>query len=312
MNMQPGDPLSPEEQALAARLRGIGGAEGPSSALDARILAAARVASSPAATRRRRWRAWIAVPGSALTAVGTAAAFVLVVGAVWQLRPDERRLPSAEASADDGFVSVLMIERRKASATETAAAERAAAETPVENRPAPVRRAPPSATPAATPAPRPEPTNAMRAAPPSESAPAPAAPPAPPPAPAAVTPNEPAPATPSSVADPAVAAESADAAAASTPRSRVPRRATYTSSARAAPDARAPRESLDDPDATRSAEPPGYGPARRDTVLQPADWLQRIRDRHARGDLEGASKSLRLFRESHPHIRLPDDLRELE
>jgi hypothetical protein len=52
-------------------------------------------------------------------------------------------------------------------------------------------------------------------------------------------------------------------------------------------------------------------PARDDARLEAAAWLQRIRDRRDAGDLDGARESLALFRESHPRIRLPDDLARL-
>ncbi|TBR12612.1 MAG: hypothetical protein EPO46_04480 [Lysobacter sp.] len=73
------EPLSAEEQALAARLAKLDTGAGPSAALDARILAAARTAASPAGhhARRRRWA----------TAAGVAATLVAVVGLAWQIKP---------------------------------------------------------------------------------------------------------------------------------------------------------------------------------------------------------------------------------
>lgn len=78
------DILTPDERAVAARLAVLGGAHGPSPALDARILAAARasvaVPAAPAQVGRspRRMRRW---PG----ALGVAASLVIAVGLAWQL-----------------------------------------------------------------------------------------------------------------------------------------------------------------------------------------------------------------------------------
>lgn len=306
MNTHPNDPLSPEERALAERLRRIGGANGPAAALDARILAAARGAAGPVPARRRRWLAWSAVPGGAVTAVGTAAAFVLVVGAVWQLRPGEQRLPAREA-ADEGFVSVEMIERRETPAAvapaDAAAIESSQAEVPGEARATPTARARKPAS-AAAPTLHREAGRSTPAA--ALSAPAPA------PAPSMAPPGEPAAAPPYAIVAPADVIERTGTPATDVPPARMQRRATYTTSARAAADARAPRALREDADQPPAQDTAGFGPARQDAGLPPADWLQRIRDRRAQGDAEGAAESLRLFRETHPRIRLPDDLRRPE
>ena len=52
-------------------------------------------------------------------------------------------------------------------------------------------------------------------------------------------------------------------------------------------------------------------PVRDDARLEPVAWLQRIRDRRDADDLDGARESLALFRQSHPRLRLPDDLARL-
>src|SRR5690606_17621569 len=69
------DPFTPDEQALADRLRDWSVA-GPPAALDARILAQAHgaVAATPGHARRRPW----------LVGVATAAALVLTVGVAWR------------------------------------------------------------------------------------------------------------------------------------------------------------------------------------------------------------------------------------
>ncbi|MGH8078880.1 MAG: hypothetical protein ACREPE_16390, partial [Lysobacter sp.] len=52
-------------------------------------------------------------------------------------------------------------------------------------------------------------------------------------------------------------------------------------------------------------------PVRDDALLEPAAWLQRIRDRRDAHDLDGARQSLALFRHRHPRIPLPADLAQL-
>ncbi|MBT2747492.1 hypothetical protein J7J64_13790, partial [Lysobacter sp. ISL-42] len=93
MNRRPDapDPLSPEERDLADRLLRLGPNDGPSSALDAKILAAAHaaVAQTPRArARKTRWPAWI----------GVAASLSLAVGIAWQLRPMDK---AADAMRED-------------------------------------------------------------------------------------------------------------------------------------------------------------------------------------------------------------------
>ncbi|MFQ6313917.1 hypothetical protein ACLMLE_28445, partial [Lysobacter capsici] len=68
MNRRPDapDPLSPEERELAQRLLRLGPSDGPSPALDARILAAAHAAVATTeqprlrAQPRQRWPMWVA------------------------------------------------------------------------------------------------------------------------------------------------------------------------------------------------------------------------------------------------------------
>lgn len=110
--LPPDDPRTPEERALAARLR-ASSLPGPSPALDARILDAARaavatpasgptfppptttlppgarVSRSTSTRRRRRWPA----------AAGVAASFVIAIGIAWQLRPVPTAPEAFEAPA---------------------------------------------------------------------------------------------------------------------------------------------------------------------------------------------------------------------
>ncbi|MGO4263144.1 hypothetical protein [Lysobacter sp. TAB13] len=117
MNRRPDapDPLSPEERDLADRLLRLGPNDGPSSALDAKILAAAHaaVAQTPRArARKTRWPAWI----------GVAASLSLAVGIAWQLRPMDK---AAEAMREDQVAVAA-----SASASDSSAAADAAAAAP--------------------------------------------------------------------------------------------------------------------------------------------------------------------------------------
>ena len=103
----PREPLTPDEREMAARLARLGPHEGPSAALDARILAAAHAATGPgAAPRRRGVRRALALPAGWLTGAGLAASMALVLGVVWQLRPPQAVVAErGEAPvADGGFV----------------------------------------------------------------------------------------------------------------------------------------------------------------------------------------------------------------
>lgn len=90
--------LTPEERALADRIARLGPQGEPSPALDARILAAARAATSAPATAgsartapRRRQRRWP-------VAFGAAATLAIVGGLAWQLRPvDDLQVEYSEA-----------------------------------------------------------------------------------------------------------------------------------------------------------------------------------------------------------------------
>lgn len=108
------DPLSPEERALADRLARLGPHDGPSPALDAKILAAAHAAaasSRPPQRARRRW-ALSAIPGGLITGVGVAATMALAVGVVWQLRPISPSVQAPiEEPADGAYTSAEMIAR---------------------------------------------------------------------------------------------------------------------------------------------------------------------------------------------------------
>jgi hypothetical protein len=148
------DALTPEERALADRRARLGPQGEPSPALDARILAAARAATSaPVATAtahrspRRRQRRWP-------VAFGAAATLVIVGGLAWQLRPvDDLQVDYSEApravsgpSADAAPASrpaqqaVVALPPSPAAEVAPAAADSAA---PASASPAPIPAKPP-------------------------------------------------------------------------------------------------------------------------------------------------------------------------
>lgn len=322
MSARDRDPLNPEERALAARLQRAGAAEAPPAALDARILAAAREAARhpPRASRRPRLAAWL--PGGAITVVGTAAAFVIAIGTAWQLRPVER--PSASApQADDGVVAVELLGPRATHpdtaagpAPDSAAAVRGPAEQSRNAGPAPRAEAareitgPRASDPAAVAdAPAPAQTGADPRPPATSVADASATFAAP--AAADATPLPP-----SADVAPGAASSNAEAAAAAgtslseptVPGVERPRRATYTTAARARAathDDRAASPRRAEDRSTVLAEIPIDA----DAELAPAAWLERIRARRDAGDVDGARESLRRFVIANPRLRVPPDLR---
>ncbi len=325
--------LTREERALGEQLTRLGPHDGPSPALDARILGAARaVAGRPVRARRKRWLALTGVPASMITGVGLAASLILAIGVVWQLRPLPAMLPAArEVMADDGFVAAQPVKSRK----------------PRINAPAP----PPPETDeaAALGAKAPSPASSRVAAPAGATAPAQDASASQAASAASVA------STPAQVADAVADASPARAdqeAAAMSQRAAEPartsapsppptpaaptRRASYTNSARALSGS-SERESAARDRATAKAD---SAPATRaesddatldrfevtgsrlrtvddlteadEATLAPVDWLLRVRELRAAGELEAARASLARFRRAHPRLHLPDDLRALE
>jgi len=100
MSMREHEPLTQEERDLAQKLSRLDAHAGPSSALDAAILAAARddagasrggTASAPRGRRRPRWP----------VGLGIAASLAVAVGVAWQLRPQpDTQVLSAPAEAE--------------------------------------------------------------------------------------------------------------------------------------------------------------------------------------------------------------------
>lgn len=325
MNERPVEPLSPEERTLAERLARLGPHDGPSPALDARILAAAHQAAA-ARPRQARRTLWFGLTPALLTGAGTAAAAALVLALAWQLRPPSAPRVATESDAAD---EVVMVDAAPAAAQAPAPAPPQAAE--AERDPA---RAAPAAVAQAR---RPQAKAATEAAaPPAAPAALPTA------APAApqrsefalqAPPPEPTPLADAPLADAPVASEAAaDASASAATAAPHP---TYTTAARATarlPQARRPaaKPAEDAATAERAAEQPALDrievsgsriaptadalraiPVRCDRALEPDAWLERIRARRDAGLDAQARESLRLFRRKHPEAPIPDDLQPL-
>lgn len=306
------DALGPDERALAAQLSRIE-AGGPSAALDARILAAARTAIGAAAdTGRTGPGAPVPATGHATrppsaavprraarrwpTALGAAATLVIAVGLAWQLKPLidmppplRRPLQSPAAAEAEVLAQAEAVSPAAAPAPPVEAAADAAAP-PAATVPAPIARAP-------------------RQAPSDARAPAVAAPSV------AAAPvardarhedylDE-------AVGDPSDPRPAAVAAAA--PQAPAPAAATRVAAAEASPGhAQAgPDTAAGAVAATAQRASPTLPPVSTDARLDAADWLERIRARRDAGQVADARASLRRFLRTHPRHRLPDDLRAL-
>lgn len=321
------DPFSDEERDFAARVGRVGPVDGPSPALDAKILAAAHAASVPRVQGKRRRFAWLGVPPAFVTGVGVAAAAVLALGVVWQLRPQYGAM-TAQGEADGGEEVILI------APPSDAAAPRAADAAAIPER-APSRVPAPRTRPQASP-----PAAARAASVPETASQAATSVAAPAPTPAtdeagSVAPSA-APEMYAREADTAANAPSSDDGFVAAPPSSAHRNATYTTAARAAAERRersaaqaqkaaAPASeegsaTLDRVEVTGSrirGNPDDRGvdwavvPVSDDTHLESIEWLERIRARRDDGDMDNARASLKLFQREYPRIRLPDDLRAL-
>ena len=331
------EPLDDEERELAARLGRIGPFDGPSPALDAKILAAAHAA---AVTRRPGRRlAWLGVPPALVTGVGVAAAAVLALGLVWQLRP-QPGLVTADGEADSGEEIILIAEPA------------GAAQAPALNPPPLPQDAPAAsagraqrAMPPATPAPMSQ-DRAKAVAAQARTAMADEAAVLAAQAASATEEKREAESFRDAAADPGFVAEPP---AASAPARKS--HATYTTAARA----RAEQRERAASNAAAAAAPPppastppvaetapasaaataeagttldrievtgsrirtdqyidwSQVPVSDDVPLAAAEWLERIRARRDGDDIDNARASLLLFQREYPRVRLPDDQREL-
>jgi resuscitation-promoting factor RpfA len=293
--------LTPEERDLAQRIAQSGPPREPSSALDARILAAARVAATatPAATSarllpRRRWP----------VALGLAASLVLAVGVAWRLRP----LPETPADS-------------RPEAPARSAARSVAASAPVE---AMVEAQPPAASDSSVAATAPAAETQPPAPTPLKSAAVEMREVAQDRGEPAVVFDLPAQSTAAKMATPSAAPMADDAApqafestassrraaaiAPSTPPAATQAQSASNEAARAAIAGVAA-----DTGALHADEPADdVPPATADSPAVRDAWLQRIRGLVDDGDVAAARASLHEFVRRYPTFALPEDLRALE
>ncbi|WP_457095812.1 hypothetical protein [Lysobacter sp. P5_B9] len=320
------EPLDAEERDLAARLARTGPLEGPPPALDAKILAAAHAAAATR-TRGRRHLAWLGMPPALVTGMGVAAAAVLALGLVWQLRP---QYSGVTAQGDAGEEEVILVAEPAATAS-APSAKAAPAEQPLAG--AAPRRSRPAAPATLESAPQPHEDTAKAVAASAAAADAAAAEEAS----ASAAAQAMASAKENREADRVAraAAESgfvAEPPAAPAPAVERKTRATYTRreqaanvapAAAAAPPAPVAAAADEEPQTLDRVEVTGSRikqngdvewaaiPVSDDSRLAAAEWLERIRARRDDGDTDNARASLRLFQREYPRVHLPDDLRAL-
>jgi hypothetical protein len=286
-------PLQDDEVELARVVRALPGGQ-PSARVDAAILAAATDALSPAPRKLRRALPWLPT-----WAIGTAAAAVLAVGVGLQLRPALAPAPAAAPSPAPAAPRPASRERLSVDLVAPEQAPSSAAPPPAAPSAAKARPGPPPAPPAPMP-------QALEM--PAASAPALADEAVPFAAEAAPVPLESVPAPPAAQED----ASEQQLDSITVTGSRLPRED---------PQARAERRMRDKSEqaaAERSqnaAQAAGLvaplPPVSEDALLEPAPWLERIRERRRQGDLEGAKASLRLFLRTYPTAPVPTDLSSL-
>ncbi|MDR7098216.1 chemotaxis protein histidine kinase CheA [Lysobacter niabensis] len=332
------EPLDAEERDLAARLARTGPLEGPPPALDAKILAAAHAAATTR-TPGRRHLAWLGVPPALVTGMGVAAAAVLALGLVWQLRP---QYSGVTAHGDAGEEEVILVAEPAATAS-APSAKAAPAEQPLAGAaPRRSRRAAPATL---EPAPQPSEDTAKAIAASAAAADAAAAEEAS----ASAAAQAMASAEEKREADRAARATAESGFVAEPPAAPAPAverktRATYTTAKRreqAANAAHAAAAAAPPPAPVAAAAPPAPAaageepqtldrievtgsrikqdgdiewariPVSDDSRLSAAEWLERIRARRDDGDTDNARASLRLFQREYPRVHLPDDLRKL-
>lgn len=305
-------PLTPEERALALRLARTAPRGEPSSALDARILAAAHAAAAEpvegAAAHARRPHArrqrWPALLGYAATAA-------IACAVAWQLRPlpgpqgatqaaAHTEDPLAEYNAPPPPMQGRVVPRKPLQVPEPPPAD----STPQQRNSASVRPATradaqrkPEAFETLPPFEIDEAIHPAADAAASGNVAAAAAAPAAPPPPAAMQRAAAPAAAPGAKA---AAAESRQQEAIDMSRIPVPRDTTNV-------------PLIDDHGEPASAEADEevVPPATADSPAVRDAWLQRIRELQHAGDLEAARASLREFRHRYPHQVVPEDLRAL-
>jgi hypothetical protein len=277
------------------------------------------------------------VPPALVTGMGVAAAAVLALGLVWQLRPQYSGVVTqGEADAGEEVILIAPSDAPRAPMADPASqAERSRQ----DDAAAAQQRVRSAAMSAAEQASRAS-AKAVAAAP----APAISADEAPSPAAPAAMPVEEKRAADSVARDAAAESGFVGEPPAAAPATSYKSHATYTTAARAtaerreraanaaavappapvaaaaapvAAEADAERQALDRIEVTgsRIKQNPDIDwsqvPVSDDAHLAVADWLERIRARRDDGDTDSARASLRLFQREYPRVRLPDDLRTL-
>lgn len=282
-------PLDSDERALAQTLRRLPASD-PGPALDARVLGMAREALQPKQAtppqRRRLHR---------LSWLGTAAGAVLAVGVGWQLsqtepgsasalRPAPAEAPQMHGAEAEGSLDIEVIRRPAAPASPAPLpAESADDAKAADAAPAAAER-------------RRRSLDKQNLSERSSLAESQAPPPVPPPS--SPTPQAEPLARPSRQEAPAGAAPAATDAGgvASEPRGDSLERIEVTGSR------------IGD---AGSLDAEGFPPVAQDARLKPEDWVNRIRERRAAGQLEKSRRSLQDFVRSYPYLVVPEDLRPL-
>lgn len=326
MTRRPHEPLSAEEQALAAGLPRLAGRSAPSAELDAQILALARApAAAPSPRRPRRWQ----VPAA------LAATLCLAAGIAWQLRT----APTRHAQMDNARPVAVAAEPALHAPARSMVPDAMIAPPPLAGT------AQQSAARSPAPAVSPQASRTDRAhtegtaAPPAgdtEAAPPTAAPaaataqslPVPPPAPPAAAPvpmvsafpeQAPAPAAERSAprAQEALSRERAVPSEPTPPKTLAPPAARAVDRPLAAPPARIQTHSAASGSArssasTSEAADDDMPPATMNSPSTRAAWLRRIAELAQAGQHEEARASLAEFRRRYPNERIPDALKALE
>ena len=308
MTRLPREPLDADERALAARLPRLHGRDEPDAALDARILAAAHAALSPAPPSKRR-RSWI-VP---LTA---AASVSLAVGLAWQLQPpagpqvapasaevaaqgaageNDQRVMNSTSAPPPPSANVLqsrpvpMVSPARQQALPTGDDARIAR----ESAPAEPAAEPRAAAPMFVPPP-PPPASMADAMPVEVAAP----PPAPPAPPAPVTTQG------------AMARSTAADAGASAVGAAMPAQAKRIRQNEA--EAAATLDTVTSEEFAKAIDEEDVPPATMDAPAARDAWLRRIVELQQKGRIDDAKASLAEFRRRYPDAVLPPELRKLE
>lgn len=273
MNRFPPEPLNDEERALATLIARDGPHGELSPALDAKILAAAHSAvAGRTAKRKPRWPVF----------TGAAASVLLAAGIGWQMlaeRDQTAVLGEAPAHAPAAAaVEPALPQADSAAAPEVAPSPSIAPPPPPSPPPRVVAKARPAVAPEQAPA-----TDAAATAQSVTAEPAFAPP------------------TPAVIAAPAAAQRKAMRAEQRAADAREAAPMMQSAPAPAAAEAAVMADSVSLRDI----------PVEADVQLPERDWLQRIEQRLAHGDRDGARASLRRFAEKYPQTELPPELRAL-